>query len=438
MTATNASTSVGRNKGNAIKSAYGAYYVDLLDIYLPVLVLPPALMYFVHPSMGVQAVALVTAAIFVASLLGRPAGAIVFGPLADRIGKSRVAMIAMYLSGFATIVMGLLPGFVQIGWWSVAAFVILRFLNGLFIGGQYSSAVPLAMEASPKNKRGFFAGVINSAFPAAYVTIALSVLLLTSVMPVGDIDSPYVLWGWRIPFLLTGIAEVLIAINYQRNVEDVFDVGEDGKRKQRGGTLLALLKSEYRGRLVQVFVVMTGMWLAQQSVSALMPGVLNNTVGIDPGQASWVLIVAFAIGIPLNILAGSMSQRHGRRVLLLTLAAGILVLGSVSYYFVIDARQLSFMLFVLVAVCVVLTIAPFAIVPAYISERFPVAVRATGYGVSYSLALIIPSFYAAYQEWLSALMPFELTPVVLLAIGAIVLFAGVLFGPETKDVEISD
>ncbi|MGO1543391.1 MAG: MFS transporter [Gulosibacter sp.] len=426
-----------KKNSSAIKSAYGAYYVDLLDIYLPVLVLPPALIYFVNPAMGAQAIAGVTAAIFVASLLGRPAGAVVFGPLADRIGKSRVAMISMYLSGAVTLAMGLLPGFMQIGWWSIALFILFRFLNGLFIGGQYSSAIPLAMEASPKHKRGFNAGLINSAFPAAYVTIALSVMLLTSIMPVGDIDSPYVAWGWRIPFILTGIAEVIIAINYQRNVRDAVKAPSDSEGK-RANPLLALLKSEYRGRLIQVFVVMTGMWLAQQSVSALMPGTLNTTVGLEPWQSSLILMVAFAIGIPLNIAAGALSQHHGRRRIMLWLSAGVLILGTVCYLLTIQSQGISAMLFVFVTVCVVLTISPFAIVPAYISERFPVSVRATGYGVSYSLALIIPSFYAVYQEWLSNFMPFEQTAVVLLGIGAVVMFAGVLAGPETRDVEITD
>lgn len=120
----------------------------------------------------------------------------VFGTLADRIGKTKVATLAMLLSGIATLSMGLLPGFEAIGWMSIGLFVLLRLLNGIFIGGQYSSALPLAMEGSPKAKRGFYGGLINSAFPAAYVTIAAVVLLLTASMGTGELDSPYVVWGW--------------------------------------------------------------------------------------------------------------------------------------------------------------------------------------------------------------------------------------------------
>lgn len=433
----NVDSSTAKNGPKAVKSAYGAYFVDLLDIYLPVLVLPPALIYFIHPSLTAQQTAAVTAAVFVASLIGRPLGAIVFGPLADRIGKTKVATLAMLMSGLATVVMGLLPGFATIGWASIVIFVTLRLLNGIFIGGQYSSALPLAMEASPKNKRGLYGGVINSAFPAAYVAIAFVVMLLTSTMEVGSLDSSYVVWGWRIPFVATGLLELGITVYYLFQVSDAVDVSDTTAARPHGA-LRMLLMGKDRSRLLQVFVLMNGMWLAQQAVSAVAPGLMATIPGGSPALVSLALMVAFGIGVPTNIMTGILSQKLGRRRMLIILSILTATVGSLAYGAIVSASSFGLSVYVCIAVVVVLTVAPFALVPSYISERFPSSIRASGYGISYSMALVLPSFYAVYQAGLAALMPFEFTPVALVVIGSLVLLIGALAGPETKDVAIED
>ena len=114
----------------------------------------------------------------------------------------------------------------------------------------------------------------------------------------------------------------------------------------------------------------------------------------------------------------------------------IAVIGSVILYYLIRTPDLSLgAIMALVCVLSILVTSPWGVIVTYINERFVTDVRATGFGIGFSLSVIIPSFYAFYMNWLGAVMPFELTPVFLLAVGAIIGTIGAAMGPETKDVD---
>src|SRR5271154_1896352 len=112
----------------------------------------------------------------------------------------------------------------------------------------------------------------------------------------------------------------------------------------------------------------------------------------------------------------------------------IAVIGSAILYYLIFTPDLSLgAIMALVCALSILVTSPWGVIITYINERFVTDVRATGFGIGFSLSVIIPSFYAFYMNWLGAIMPFELTPVFLLAIGAIIGTIGAAMGPETKD-----
>jgi len=112
------------------------------------------------------------------------------------------------------------------------------------------------------------------------------------------------------------------------------------------------------------------------------------------------------------------------------------VIGSAILYILMFTPSLSLgAIMALVCVLSILVTSPWGVIITYINERFVTDVRATGFGIGFSLSVIIPSFYAFYMNWLGAVMPFELTPVFLLAIGAIIGTIGAAMGPETKDVD---
>ena len=421
---------------SALLGAWLGFFVDLFDIYLPIVVLAPAIAYFVSPSMPETTRSLVGASIFAATLVGRPLGAFIFGHFADTIGRKRTTIIAVTGFGVATLLMSLLPGYEQIGIAAVVIFVALRLIDGVFLGGEYTAANPLAMEYSPKEKRGLYSAIINTGFPLAYAAISLITTFLLFLVPAGDINSPYVQWGWRIPFLVGAALAFALAIYYARSVS------ESELFRETGGSespLRELFSGQNLKSFLQVFVLMSGLWLALQTVAAILPGVLGNSVGLSNTNVTVTLVVAYLALVPVNIAAGVISQRIGRRTFLIAVGVIMAVAATFLYYLLISNAPESLFGVILLTIAIVMLVdSPFALMPAYINERFHTGVRASGYGLGFSLAVILPSFYAFYQAGLATFMPFEYTVLVLVAIGGFLITAGAAWGPETKDVDFSE
>jgi MFS family permease len=173
--------------------------------------LAPAIGYFLSPEIAPGPASLILALMFAATLVGRPLRALIFGHLADRGGRKRATLIAVGGFGALTVVIGLLPGYETLGMTAVVLFVALRFIVGIFVGGEYTAASPLAMESAPKHRRGLYGALIMTGFPLAFVTMSLLTLLMLEIAPADGLDSPYVQWGWRTPFIVGGILHLLRA-----------------------------------------------------------------------------------------------------------------------------------------------------------------------------------------------------------------------------------
>ncbi len=417
----------------AVLGAWLAFFVDLFDIYLPIVVLAPAIAYFVSPQLGEAGIAMVNGAIFAATLLGRPIGAFIFGHLADTVGRRRTTVIAMTGAGVTTLLMALLPGYQQWGVVVVVLFVALRLIGGIFLGGEYTAANPLAMESSPKHKRGFYSALITTGFPLAYASISLVTVLLLHVIPAGDINSPYVQWGWRLPFIIGAALTFGLAVYYSRSLEE-----SELFRRSAGAKspLRVLFSGDMFKHFLQVFVMVSGFWLSLQPVATILPRVLGGGVGLSSSQVTVTLVVVNLVAAAAYLPLGSFSQRTGRRPFLIVSGLLMATVATGLYYLLVAATPQSFTgVLLLTASIVVLAFLPWPILIAYINERFHTGVRASAYGVAYSLAVILPSFYFVYQAWLSAIMPLHYTPLVLLAAGALLIAGGAAWGPETRDVD---
>src|SRR5262249_39796248 len=151
----------------AVRGAWFGFFVDMFDIYLPVVVLAPAIKYFVSPELSDSATSLVTGMIFASTLVGRPVGALIFGHYADRLGRKNATLVSVSGFGILTVMIGCLPGYATWGVASVVLFIALRFIVGVFVGGEYTAASPLAMEYSPKSRRAANSARIMTGFPIA-------------------------------------------------------------------------------------------------------------------------------------------------------------------------------------------------------------------------------------------------------------------------------
>lgn len=421
----------------AIRGAFLGFFVDLFDIYLPIVVLAPAIIYFVSPELGTTGTALVGGSIFAATLIGRPLGALIFGHFADTIGRKKTAVVAMNGAGAATLLIALLPGYQQWGVASVAIFIALRLVAGVFLGGEYTAANPLAMEYSPREKRGLYSAVIDAGFPLAYASISLMTLFLLLLLPSDGLNSPYVQWGWRIPFVFGALLAFGLAAYYSRTVSEseVFE-----KSEISDAPLRRLFSRENLKNILQVFLIMSGFWLSLQTIAAVLPGVLGREEsGLSDTGVTLALVFAYVVVTGAYLPAGMLSQRTGRRPFLIASGLVMAIFATFFYYLLIRLAPENFLVVLLLTtLIVVIGILPWALTPAYVNERFRTDVRASGYGISYSIAVILPSFYAYYQTGLSAFMPFEYTTLVLLVIGALLIAVGAALGPETKDVEMGE
>jgi MFS family permease len=423
-------------KRNAIKGAFASEFIDMFDIYLPVVVLSPVMFLFQPPHLSGDAQAILASLVFITTLLGRPVGALLFGIVADRLGRRTASIYSVSGFGAVTLLIALLPGYDRIGVASYWLLVLLRFVDGIFLGGGYTGAMPLAIEYSKKEERGFVGGFVLSAFCASYLCINLVALLMLVLFPLEGPGSPYALWGWRIPFVIGAALAFALAAYYVSSVVES-EIWRGGAARPR-----VPLSSLVRGRggrdLAQVLLMMSGFWLTQNMITIYLPtGLLSQTLHLNGLQITSTLMFTYFVLFFSYIAAGAIGQRVGRRRFFVVVGPLIATVGAAILYVLANAASLSLTtVTLLVCVMAVLVTSPWGVIVTYINERFATDVRATGFGVGFSLSVIIPSFYAFYLTGLSAWIPPGIAPVALLCLGGLLGMVGALMGPETRDVDL--
>jgi MFS family permease len=435
---------IDAKRRNAIKGAFFSEFIDMFDIYLPVVVLAPVLFYFQPRDVAPATATILASLVFITTLLGRPIGALLFGMVADRVGRRKASIYSVAGFGVVTLMIGLLPGYDSIGIASYLLLVILRFVDGIFLGGGYTGAMPLAIEYSRKDQRGFVGGLILAGFPAAYVCINLVAMAMFALFPLDGPHSPYAQWGWRIPFVIgAGLAGVLVWYYVSKVSEsevwqtEVRQGGADAATRKEKLPLMDLVCGKSGRSLLQVLLLMTGFWLTQNLITIFMPtGLLVQSLHLNGFQMTTTLLICYAVLFFSYIGSGMLGQRIGRRRFFIIVGPLIATVGALILYVLSTSAGLSLPVIVLL-VCLlsVLVTSPWGVIVTYVNERFVTDVRATGFGVGFSLSVIIPSFYAFYMNWLGRIMPMRATPVVLLMIGGVIGMIGALMGPETRDVD---
>jgi MFS family permease len=418
----------------ALMSAFFGFLVDMFDVFLPIIVLAPAYIYFQPPSVPPSVAALAASLVTAATLLGRPLGSVIFGYLSDRIGRRPVTMIAIAGFGSCTLLMGLLPGYATWGAASLYILIVLRFICGVFLGGEYTAANVLAMEAAPKEKRGLYSGLIQAGYPVAYVLIALLTFSMLELFPTaGGLDSPYVAYGWRIPFFIGGLLALGFILPFRSSVqESELWVTADKKRNP----IVVVLSGETAKHFVQAFVLLTGFWLLTISTAAgILPPTLIRVVHLTPREMTIVMMFASIVLIPGYISVGALSQMIGRRPMIITMALLSGTVGMYSYYRLLSVPD-NFTEIVICATLVVVVITSvWGLATCYLNERFPTRTRSSGFGMAFTLPVIAPSFFGLYQQLLSQVMPSQYTVLVLVGLGVVLTIIGALSGPETRNVD---
>lgn len=341
------------------------------------------------PSVGT----LLSLSSFAVGYLTRPLGALVFGHFGDRVGRKTVLVVTLILMGVSTFAIGLLPSYSQIGIAAPVLLISARLMQGLSVGGEYGGAVLMTVEHASERKRGLFGSLVNTGATAGLV-LANVAFLLVFRLP----DDQMMSWGWRIPFLLSGIL-VIIGLVARFSLEESPDFAE---AKQQGTVrqlpILEVLRSHLRTvLLVATGIIAAGSAFTMTTVFSLTYG--KDALGLDNSAMLNVLLPATAvilIGLPLF---GRLSDRVGVRPVFLAGAASLTVLPFV-WFALLDTGHYALMLLGFALLFVGYS-ANYAVVPAYFSQVFPPAVRFTGMSIGFTLGLIAGNAIApAVSAWL--------------------------------------
>ncbi|MGD0432571.1 MAG: MFS transporter [Acetobacteraceae bacterium] len=423
-------TAVNAIARRCIIAGFIGFAVDFFDIYLPAMVLTPVITYFEPKDLSTTTTTTIYYFTVAIALLGRPCGAIIFGHWADKIGRRFVTMISIAGFGTLTGLVALLPGYSTIGAWSLVLLLALRFIGGIFMGGEYTSNNTLALEMVPKHRRGFVGGLLQAAFPVGFGAVSLAASIMLAVTT----KQQYYDWGWRIPFLF-GCALAFAFLIYYRTVPES-PLWQQSEKS--AAPLKEVLSGAHLRNLGQVFLMMSGFWLVGQP-GTVLPSIMIQHLRIPSETTTNTFLVA-SIGLFFGFLFFALlGQAIGRRRAIVVGALVVLIVEPALYYVMIahaTAGGSVLITTVLAAIFQIILLAPWGIVTTYICERFPTHVRASGYGIGYSVAIVIPSFSGIYLLWLSHLMPYLMTPIVLIIIAPLLMIVGALMGPETRDVEL--
>ncbi|WDL97750.1 MFS transporter [Alicyclobacillus sp. ALC3] len=426
-------TEVGRQ---ALIAAFLAFFVDMFDVFLPVVALAPAMSYFLPKTVAPTTETTMTFLVFAFSLIGRPLGAFIFGHYGDKTGRKRITLVATLGCTVATFLMAFLPGYKVWGVTGIILLAILRFVDGIFLGGEYTGANPLAMEYTAKHKRGMYGGLINTGYPAASVAMSIITVVLLSVMSSAGPNSPYAVWGWRIPFVAGAAFSFVLFIYYLRKVEE----SRAWKpTKESAYPLKQLFRGQPLRRLMIVFIVMSGIWFQSNGFLTAYPSILGKILGVGHGVITWSQLLSGIVLLFLFTLVGVISQKIGRnKVVSIFGIIGVTIAPLLYYVLVNGGYKHTAELIVLVLVLNALMVPIFGLLTSWITEMFHTSIRASGYGVGYSLAILIPSFSSFFMLDLAKLMPYKDTGIAITAFGGLLILIGGILSPDTRHVDFND
>ena len=278
------------------------------------------------PQENPVAALLASLATFGVGMLVRPLGAAMFGSLADKYGRRPVFIATIVLMGVATFCVGLLPTYAQVGMLAPALLLTLRLLQGFAVGGEIGGSAVYLTEHAPTGKRGFYTSVLQLMGPLGILVSTLQVVLLQSFLSPEDFQA----WGWRVPFLLS-IVLLLISLKSRINMFEspVFIHLREKHALSKAPLRECLTNRRTLGRMALLFFcISAGGSLLFFSSQVYVNVYLKSVVRLDPQTASTLVMLSTLLLFPLTIFFGWLSDRVGRRPVLL---AGLL-LGCLAIF----------------------------------------------------------------------------------------------------------
>jgi MFS family permease len=332
--------------------------------------------------------------------LARPLGGIVFGRLGDVIGRKKVLVYTLLLAGIATFLIGLLPTYATLGGMAAVLLVILRFAQGVAVGGEWGGAVLLSSEYGDPKRRGLWASAAQIGPPAGNLlangVIALLGLMLT--------EAAYESWGWRVAFLLSAVL-VAFGLWIRLRLEETPVFKAIAERKERPTAPVREVTRNERRALIAGVLVRVCPDVTYSLFTVFVLTYMVNELDMSKAQGSAAVMIGSAVQLGLMPAFGALSDRMNRRKLYLygTIAAAVW-----PFVFFPMVAGGSFVLLALgIVVALIIHAALYGPQAALITEQFSPRLRYTGSSLAYTLAGVIggapaPLILAALLNWLDS------------------------------------
>jgi MFS transporter, MHS family, proline/betaine transporter len=336
-----------------------------------------------------------TYAAFGAAFLMRPVGAIVLGAYGDRMGRRAALVVTIGLMAGATGAVGLIPTYRSIGYWAPILLVLCRLLQGFSTGGEWGGAAAFLVEYSPPGKRGLTGSWQQFSTQIGALTGSLAAALLASSLS----DADFYAWGWRVPFLF-GFLLGPIGYYLRNRVAEtpVFEHAVETRAVERAPFRVAV--RDYGGRMLQAFGLSIVGCIANFIFVVYLVSYAINTMHLPPGAALACAVASGSVVVVMTPFVGALTDRVGRRPLIL--ASALLNLVFDYPLFLLAIRGGTFESLLVALVCNAAFQGLFTgTIPSILAEMFPTRVRYTALSVSYGFAVVLFGGFAPFiSTWL--------------------------------------
>ncbi|MBV1778904.1 MFS transporter [Paeniglutamicibacter sp. ABSL32-1] len=374
---------------------------------------------------------MLTFALFAISFLVRPLGGFVWGHLGDKIGRREALSWSILIMSAATFCIALIPSYNTIGIWAPILLLIIRVVQGFSASGEYAGASAFLVEYAPANRRGLYAAVVPASTATGLLLGSLLAALLTGMLEPEQMQS----WGWRLPFLLAAPMG-LIGRYIRTKLEDspVFKelAKEDNAVK---APVSSLFKNHWR-QLVQavgaVLLNAVGFYL----ILSYMPTHLSQNIGLSETASYVATTVALATYIGFIFVVGMLSDRFGRKKVLMS-ASILFVVLTVPSFMLLETGNFLVVVLVQILLGAMLSLND-GTLPSFLAEMFPTRVRYSGFAVSFNLSNALFGGTAPFVATvLIASSGTDLAPGWYLMGAAVISLVAVAFSVETSKKPLS-